>query len=233
MTYGYIGNPPTQDKREGNKGVLSTQDIIDLKASDQLNGFGDDMLLLGKAEASSASTVEFKSDKLYQQRDWFFVWNNITFSTDGAYLTLNFSNDNGTTYSTSALYDSYMYYLNGTARGYRYAELTQTRGRIGAGTDNTAGSSLNGFVNFDGTWEEEVRPNPYASASYMKGKGCDIEYNSNTIQHFKCQLRYTDRDFEPNAIKVGCNTGTFSGTLAVYQRINPAKIPSERQGNWI
>ena len=48
MTYGFIGAVPTQNKRTGNTGILSTADIILLKQNDQLDGWGDDLMLVDK-----------------------------------------------------------------------------------------------------------------------------------------------------------------------------------------
>ena len=98
MTYGFIGAVPTQNKRTGNTGILSTADIILLKQNDQLDGWGDDLMLVDKVTLSGASSVEFTSSKINVMNTAKIIFNNITFSSAGSDLRFNVSDDGGSTF---------------------------------------------------------------------------------------------------------------------------------------
>lgn len=223
MTYGFIGAVPTQNKRTGNTGILSTADIILLKQNDQLDGWGDDLMLVDKVTLSGASSVEFTSSKINVMNTAKIIFNNITFSSAGSDLRFNVSDDGGSTFKTGASYDTNNYYQRGTTRTYSSVENNVTYGRLGSGTGTATGNSLNGYIETEGSWQQLTNINPYMAPMFFRGLGVNVNNASATaIEHQIFNSMYDVRATTLNAIKFYASTGTMSGDIYFYQYVSEA-----------
>lgn len=215
MTYGFVGTIPTQNKRTGNKGVLTTNDIIQLKSLDQLDGWGDDMLKIATSDITNQASIDFTGCD--GTRDYILVWNNVTFSSSGGYFQIRLSDDNGSTFSSSNFYDNYNYYIRGTTDTYGVNAGDQTSLRIGISTNNQTGNCFNGWLHFDSYQDFD---NGEKLGTNMRGFGTTINTASSTsIEGNSYNCRYKLKNYSANAIQVFSSTASMSGRFTLYQKV--------------
>jgi hypothetical protein len=215
MPYGYVGSTPAQNKRTGNKGVLTFEDIILLKDLDQLNGWGDDMLKIATSDITNQASIDF-TDCDYT-RDYLLVWNNVTFSASGGYFNIRVSNNNGVSWQSSAEYTTALYHQRGTSDTYSYVTSGSTSARIGNSSNNGTGNCFNGWVYMDG-----YRDFDHYSGTGMKiqGLGANIDTSATTaIEANRFSSRFTYKPIDINAIQVYSSTASMSGRFTLYQMV--------------
>lgn len=214
MAYGFIGATPTQNKRTGNTGVLSTADIIQLKQLDQLNGWGDDFYKIATSNITNQASIDFTGCDY--TRDYLLVWNNVTFSASGGYFNLRVSNNNGVSWQSSAEYDSNLYYCRGTTDTYDYVSSAITADRIGTSSNNGTGHCFNGFVYMDGYRGFDTQ----GTGMRITGLGVNIHTSaSDAIEYNRINGRFTYKPIDINAIQVYSSTASMSGRFTLYQYI--------------
>lgn len=110
MSYGYIGDTSTSIKQQvKNAGVLSMNDVLDLKGKGQLGG----SLELIITSTASSSTIDFV-DKFLGYDVHLIELINCTPSTEATF-GIKFSNDSGSSYETTNYeYGNQRGFVNGT-----------------------------------------------------------------------------------------------------------------------
>ena len=213
MAYGFVGTTPTQNKRTGNVGVLSTADIVQLKQADQLNGWGDDFYKIATSNITNQASIDFTGCDY--TRDYFLVWNNVTFSASGGYLNIRVSVNNGVSW-IAANYDSALYYCRATTDTYDYVNSVATFDRVGTSSNNGTGHSFNGFVYMDGFNDFDVQ----GTGMRITGLGVNIHTSSSTaIEYNRINGRQSEKALDINAIQVSSSTASMSGRFTLYQYI--------------
>ncbi len=121
MSFGYLGDTSTKIKQQvKNQGVISISEAYELEKVGQLSGSLE--LIEEQNITSSTAVVQFTNLANTPYDVYFLTADNVTTDTDDTYLTLQFSNDNGSSYETS----NYDYaHQTGTASG-TFAEARST-----------------------------------------------------------------------------------------------------------
>ena len=140
MSFGYLGDTSTKIKQQvKNQGVISVSEAYELEKAGQLGGSLE--LIEEQNITSSTAVVQFTNLANTPYDAYFLTASNVTTDTDSSYLTLQFSNDNGSSYKTS----NYDYaHLYGIASGTFVESRSTTAGQFFITGDIGTGSNEKG-----------------------------------------------------------------------------------------
>ena len=183
----YLGTQPNNVKK--NTGLYTPSEILQLTKD---GSWGGSLELIEEQNiTSSTATVEFTNLANAPYDVYFLTADNVTTDTDSSYLTLQFSNDNGSSYETSNYDYAHQYIISsGTSVEARSTTAGQffITGDIGTGSNekgncyvylyNLLDSSKFSFITHQGS-------DFLQSAAFRMNFGGGTYHTAETINAFK------------------------------------------------
>ena len=138
MSYGYVGNTPSQKKP--NTGVFTSNDITDLE-QDNLWGGGLELI---ESIAANNNKVDFTNLKVDEYDTHFLTWRNVQINTDGESLVMLL--DTGSGFLTGTEYVYSMEYLHKGGAVARQTSNGTSFHFLNVSCGNQSGEKANGFM---------------------------------------------------------------------------------------
>ena len=178
-----------------------------ITAASSGSGGSGGMILLGSQTASSSSSLDFTGLISSTYDKYIFEFIGVSPDTNGATLEVLYSSNNGSTWDTSALYDTSVYQTADNWYSGNASVAAGTYGFVTQAYSNAASNSINGKLELYDPTSSKYKMATFQSATYKN----DGHFYNNVGS-----IRYSSTA-AVNAVRIQPSSGNISsGTVRLY-----------------